>query len=143
MTKAGRSVRGLGSRGGRAVASTAPHSTRPAGFRSPHPAPTCRITVEEGAPAWTVGAGPPRTGRRGPGYCWLAGWLAGVRGERDRPRLRLRPSPQPHHERHHSPPAFIYLLGGWPCVTTEIYNTTITYVQICCTVMRKCFVIHL
>jgi hypothetical protein len=36
------------------------------------------------------------------------------------------------------------LLGECPCVATETYNTTVTYIQnVCYIVMRKCFIIHL
>jgi hypothetical protein len=35
---------------------------------------------------------------------------------------------------------YIYILGECPCVVTETYNTTITYIQnVCYTVMRKRF----
>jgi hypothetical protein len=36
------------------------------------------------------------------------------------------------------------LLGEYPCVATETYNTMITYIQnVSYIVIRKCFIIHL
>jgi hypothetical protein len=39
---------------------------------------------------------------------------------------------------------FLDVLGECPCIVTGIYNTTVTYIQnVCYTVMRKGFIIHL